>query len=113
MSIPRRNFVTEWTSFINLIQVCAVPGPGTRLYIYIIYIYIHLYIQYFYTYTPTHFSAMSIFEAGADRSYARNVALWEALPRGHAEVRLGESLAPWHKGSGSLENMGLMWDNMG
>ena len=26
-------------------------------------------------------------KAGADRSYARNVALWESLPRGHAEIR--------------------------
>ena len=44
--IPRRNFVTEWTSFTNLIQVYAVPEAWTRLYIhiyiYIIYIYIHL-----------------------------------------------------------------------
>lgn len=31
-------------------------------------------------------------KAGADRSYARNVALWESLPRGHAEVRQGEVL---------------------
>eukprot|EP00931_Biecheleriopsis_adriatica_P066648 TRINITY_DN40954_c0_g1_i1.p1 TRINITY_DN40954_c0_g1~~TRINITY_DN40954_c0_g1_i1.p1 ORF type:complete len:1818 (+),score=330.36 TRINITY_DN40954_c0_g1_i1:54-5507(+) len=27
--------------------------------------------------------------AGADRSYAQNLALWESLPRGHAEVRNG------------------------
>ena len=33
----RRNFVTEWTSFTNLIQVCAVPRAGTRLYIHIDY----------------------------------------------------------------------------
>ena len=36
--IPRRNFVTEWTSFTNLIQVYAVPEAWTRLYIHI-YIY--------------------------------------------------------------------------
>ena len=44
--IPRRNFVTEWTSFTNLIQVYAVPEAWTRLYIHIyiytLYIYIHL-----------------------------------------------------------------------
>ena len=33
--IPRRNFVTEWTSFTNLIQVYAVPEAWTRLYIHI------------------------------------------------------------------------------
>eukprot|EP00435_Cladocopium_sp_Y103_P030006 s802_g7.t1 len=31
-------------------------------------------------------------KAGADRSYARNLALWEALPRGHAEVKQGETV---------------------
>ena len=32
-------FRHEWTSFTNLIQVCAVPEAGTRLYIqYYIYI---------------------------------------------------------------------------
>ena len=34
LSIPRRNFVTELTSFTNLIRVCAVLGPRTRLYIH-------------------------------------------------------------------------------
>ena len=34
--IPRRNFVTEWTSFADLIQVCAVPEAWTRLYIHIL-----------------------------------------------------------------------------
>ena len=33
MNFPRRNFVTELTSFTNLIRVCAVPGPRTRLHI--------------------------------------------------------------------------------
>ena len=43
MLIPRRNFVTEWTSFTNLIQVYAVPEAWTRLYIQYKY-HIPLYI---------------------------------------------------------------------
>ena len=44
----------ELTSFTNLIRVCAVLGPGTRLYIYI---YIHTYIHtciYIYTHIRDH-----------------------------------------------------------
>ena len=41
--------VTELTSFINLIRVCAVLGPGTRLYIqcniYIYNKYVYVYIE--------------------------------------------------------------------
>ena len=58
LSNPRLNFVTEWTSFTNLIQVCAVPRAGTRLYIHIyvyICIYTHIYVYMYMIQLSIHF----------------------------------------------------------
>ena len=39
------------------------------------------------------FSFCLTLQAGADLSYARNVALWETLPRGHSEIRHEDAIA--------------------